>query len=691
MPATLLGETVSHAQAQAGTVAFRLGGEKGFEGLLDDLGRHADAGVGHRQQHVLTGRHVGLGARIEFVEHGVAQFQGQLAALGHGIAGIDRQVEHHLLELVRIDHGGPQAAGDHGFDLDVLADGLAQQLVEIAQQPAEVGRLRPQRLAAGKGQQLARQLGTAFDCRAGSIDALGRAAVLLHQRLQQLQIAGDHLQHVVEIMGHAARELADGLELLRLVQRLPAQLQLAGAFLDQFLQPLAGALQGLLRQHLGGDVMTLAENTGNSLVLAEYRLENEVEVASLGLATGLRAHAHGEVAAEIGPPGNVDLLQQLGQRTALQLRKGLECRAAEQFAGTNQLMEGAVGDLQFVARPFGDGDEARCLVEQPLQMRALLVESAPVQLAGAALGHQCRHIAQGQGSAHHGTIRRTDRGHDDLQGAAADGVLVLQRLRRVAVQRACQRLVQLRAPERQTTRGTTQHLGARKAEQLGRAGTPVEHRAGPVEADDRITRGIDEVMQIELRRWQRPPARLTAVHRGIGPVQRGPQTRPSPHAGQRLIELLLWIGTQVDDGPVGPEQGRRAQRAVQRVGFAILAEKEDLRGFPVVAQLSRQGHRARQSGRQQHQRRLFVVRRQCTCIQAAQLQAVRRRPPGDLLMQAAVIGLQQRDPIEQQGAHSSGTPSRLRPVQSLSSPVVGVITWPARASRSNRAARLFSR
>ena len=29
MPATLLGETVSHAQAQAGTVAFRLGGEKG--------------------------------------------------------------------------------------------------------------------------------------------------------------------------------------------------------------------------------------------------------------------------------------------------------------------------------------------------------------------------------------------------------------------------------------------------------------------------------------------------------------------------------------------------------------------------------------------------------------------------------------------------------------------------------------
>ena len=129
-------------------------------------------------------------------------------------------------------------------------------------------------------------------CRAGA----------LHQRLQQLQIAGDHLQHVVEIMGHAARELADGLELLRLVQRLPAQLQRSRVRSSTSSCSARWSAQGLLRQHLGGDVMTLAENTGDPLVLAEHRLENEVEVASLGLATGLRAHAHGEVTAEIGRP-----------------------------------------------------------------------------------------------------------------------------------------------------------------------------------------------------------------------------------------------------------------------------------------------------------------------------------------------------------------------------------------------------
>ena len=82
------------------------------------------------------------------------------------------------------------------------------------QQPTQVGRLRAQRLPTGERQQLPRQLGAALDGGTGGIDPLRRATVGLHQRLQQLQIAGDHLQHVVEVVRHAAGELADGLKLL---------------------------------------------------------------------------------------------------------------------------------------------------------------------------------------------------------------------------------------------------------------------------------------------------------------------------------------------------------------------------------------------------------------------------------------------------------------------------------------------
>ena len=47
---------------------------------------------------------------------------------------------------------------------------------------------------------------------------LGRVLVRVHQ--QQLGIAPDDRQHVVEVVRHAAGELADGLHLLRLAQLL---------------------------------------------------------------------------------------------------------------------------------------------------------------------------------------------------------------------------------------------------------------------------------------------------------------------------------------------------------------------------------------------------------------------------------------------------------------------------------------
>ena len=259
-------------------------------------------------------------------------------------------------------------------------------------------------------------------------------------------------------------------------------------------------MQRLLRKHLGGDVMPLAKDSADLLVLAENRLEDEIHIVPLGLAAGLRAYAYGDVAADIGPPGDIDLLQQIGKRAAFQLRKRLERRTPEQFAGTDQLVEGTIGDLQLVLRPLGDGDEARRLVEQPLQVGALLAELPPMQLVGATLGDQGRDIAQGQCRAHHCAVRRTHGGDDDLQRPAASRIVVLQGQRRVAILHLCQGLAQLVAPERQPARLTAQYLAAAQTEQLGGTGAPVEHRPGAVETDDGVTCRVDEMVQIELRR-----------------------------------------------------------------------------------------------------------------------------------------------------------------------------------------------
>ena len=136
------------------------------------------------------------------------------------------------------------------------------------------------------------------------------------------------------------------------------------------------------------------------------------------------------------------------------MRKRLERRTPEQLAGADQLVEGAIGDLQLVLWPFGDGDEARRLVEQPLQVGALLAELTTMQLVGATLRDQRRDIAQGQRRTHHRAIRRTHGGDDDLQRSPVSRIFMLQGQRRVAILDLRQGLAQLVAPERQPARRT---------------------------------------------------------------------------------------------------------------------------------------------------------------------------------------------------------------------------------------------
>ena len=112
-----------------------------------------------------------------------------------------------------------EAAGN-GDQLDVLADQAAQHLLDLEDELVDAHDARLERLAAAEGQQLVGQLPA----------ALGRAADLLERRAlrvlqiaagqQQVAVAGDHGQQVVEIVGHAARQAAHGLHLLRLPELL---------------------------------------------------------------------------------------------------------------------------------------------------------------------------------------------------------------------------------------------------------------------------------------------------------------------------------------------------------------------------------------------------------------------------------------------------------------------------------------
>ena len=193
--------------------------------------------VGHRQQDVLArGKSVlAVGRDIGFVEIGVRRLDGQAAAIGHRVAGVDGEVEDRVFELIGIDRDLPQAACEHGLDGDGLADRPAQQFRHALHQPVDVDRLDLLRMLAGEREQALHQRGGALGGLARRIEqALDARIVVADAARGHVDVAEDDGEHVVEVVRDAARQPADRLHLLRLTQRLLGRFAAADLLLQTF-------------------------------------------------------------------------------------------------------------------------------------------------------------------------------------------------------------------------------------------------------------------------------------------------------------------------------------------------------------------------------------------------------------------------------------------------------------------------
>ena len=218
--ARLFDEAIDHGEAKPGALAVGLGGEERLEHPRLGLLAHPLAGVGDGQQHILAGRDVSGVACIGLVEHGVGDLHRQPPAAGHGVPGVEGQVQERALHLRRIGDGVPQAAGHHRLHLDRLAQGPAQQVGHVADQPREVDHLRGQGLAPGERQQLAGQLRRPLGAVDGVLQPLAGPLVVGDRALQQVEVAADHLQQVIEVVGDPAGQLAHRLQPLGVAQPL---------------------------------------------------------------------------------------------------------------------------------------------------------------------------------------------------------------------------------------------------------------------------------------------------------------------------------------------------------------------------------------------------------------------------------------------------------------------------------------
>ena len=216
--AALLDDPVDRREAEARAVPERLRGEERLEDVRERLGVHADAGVADGEHHVRADDGVGVLGDVLLVELDVRRVDREQPAVGHRVARVDGEVHEDLLELVRVGEHGIQGRRERRDELDVLADQSREHRRQAGDDVVQLEHARLQDLPPAESEELTGEDGRALGGGRDLVElGLGRAVAAFEQRLG---VAADHGQEVVEVVGDAAGEPPDRLELLRLAQLL---------------------------------------------------------------------------------------------------------------------------------------------------------------------------------------------------------------------------------------------------------------------------------------------------------------------------------------------------------------------------------------------------------------------------------------------------------------------------------------
>jgi len=172
--------------------------------------------IEHFRGDVVGNPHTGIlhGYRDPSLVLDISRADDHRTSFGHGVTGIDDEVHERRLQLVGVNDDVP----DIFRDIDRQRDGAAESAVEHVPERFEPRRqidgLRLQSLPSGEGQQLAGQrcgaLGSAIDRLQGTKRLFARDVLS-----DGVNAAGNDHQQIVEVVGDAAGELAERIELLR--------------------------------------------------------------------------------------------------------------------------------------------------------------------------------------------------------------------------------------------------------------------------------------------------------------------------------------------------------------------------------------------------------------------------------------------------------------------------------------------
>ena len=160
-----------------------------------------------------------MDARKVFVQRDVGGFDGELAALRHGVASVDRQVHDDLVDLARIGADAPTATAPgtmtRSMSSPIMRVSIFRFSVTTSFRSRTLGASICLRLKASncRVSEVARRRGVGNLLRRPTQPRIGAQALE-----QKFGITGNHHQQIVEVVRDAAGEAADGFHFLRLTE-----------------------------------------------------------------------------------------------------------------------------------------------------------------------------------------------------------------------------------------------------------------------------------------------------------------------------------------------------------------------------------------------------------------------------------------------------------------------------------------
>ena len=195
-----------------------LGGEERIEDALDDGRVDAGAGVGDGQAGVAARPQTGQALPVGDV-HRRQRHRDPADAAGNRLPRVGAEVHHHLVDARAIGEHVGDVAREPGDHLDARRQRRPQQPHRFLDDLAQPDDAPLVRLPPPEREDLLDELAGARARLLHFRQALLRR-MLRHEILPgQLDVADDRAEDVVEVVGHAAGEGAEGLHLLRLAQR----------------------------------------------------------------------------------------------------------------------------------------------------------------------------------------------------------------------------------------------------------------------------------------------------------------------------------------------------------------------------------------------------------------------------------------------------------------------------------------